>query len=300
MPILLSDEEIEALEGLPHLHRCLYIFGIRRHMDYQTGITGVKRKISYKSLSEEVYIEPHQGLKNTGEKSREAIRRAVKMLERAGLIIIQSNAKNLILKCNLAIRDKSVQNKPDTNPTPQLTTQADTKETQEKPIEINANQATDNIKPDTQADTPKNEKADTHPLSDTLHNITLPNAQDFFSLLARQGYYLNQLQDNKSTRAMVHQWVQARITLEEARIGINHANAQKPPKPDSPTYYLKPVLQVRQDFENAQKKANEVKDDRRQIQQSTQTTPQRYPKSATRQFWERQEAILRDIAEDEN
>lgn len=254
MPVLISDEELEKLKGLPFIQSCLYMFGIRPYMDYKTGITGIKRKISYQSLSEEIYIEPHQGIKNTGSKSREQIRRAVKALERVGVVTIQSNSKNLILKCNLAITDKSAQNKADTKPTPQLTTQADTSKT----AKTSEKSAKSQPKADTQADIPQNEKADTPPISDTLHNITLPSAFEFLNLLAQQGYGLNQLHNNKTTLAMVHAWVKAKVTLEEAQIGINHVNAQRGSKPDTPSYYTKPILQVRKDFEKANQQVEEI------------------------------------------
>lgn len=298
MPILLSDEEIEAMEGLPHLHRSLYIFGIRKYMDYQTGVTGIKRKISYKSLSEEVYVVPHQGYVNSGAISREALRRAVKALEKTGLITIKSNDKNLILKCNLARQDKSVQNKPDTNPTPQADIKPDTLSEQETSKNNYTGVAGRNLAqiPDTQADIPQNEKPDTHPISDTLHNITLPRPMDFFQLLAKCGFPLHQIQNNKSTLAMVNEWIKAKVTLDEAQIGINHVNSSKG-IPNSPTYYLKPVLQVRNDFEKAQQQASEVKHAKQQPAQSSQS---RYPKSATKRFWENAEDILRGLDKDDD
>ncbi len=63
MGIHLNDEELLALTGLPDIHIRLYIFGIRRYMDYTNGVVGVKRRISYQSLSEVLYIEPIRGVK---------------------------------------------------------------------------------------------------------------------------------------------------------------------------------------------------------------------------------------------
>jgi hypothetical protein len=302
MPILLSDEELEALEGLPHLHRCLYIFGIRRYMDYETGITGIKRKISYKSLSEEVYVIPHQGFTDAKTKSVAQLKRAVKALEKAGLITmhskVSSTEKQLILKCILASWDKSVQNKPVPYPYHSPIPQAALVENNEIPENTDTLEQSQ-PKSRTESRTTQNKKPVPHPVSDKLHNITLPSAQDFFQLLAKCGFALQQLQGNKSTLAMVHQWVQAKVTLEEAQIGINHVNSSKG-TPNSPAYYLKPVLQVRSDFEKAQLQADEVKHDRRQTKRPAPTPHQRYPKSATKQFWERQEEILRGFNNDED
>ncbi|MDF2867711.1 MAG: hypothetical protein K0S11_1181 [Gammaproteobacteria bacterium] len=74
------------MEGLPCMHRCLYIFGIRRYMDYETGITGIKHGISWQSLREELYVEHHQGRVEHGSPSREPVRRAAEFLEKKGLI----------------------------------------------------------------------------------------------------------------------------------------------------------------------------------------------------------------------
>jgi len=52
--ILLNENEFEAFEGLPHLAIVLYIKAMRPFMDYQTGITGWKRGISYQSMKEEL------------------------------------------------------------------------------------------------------------------------------------------------------------------------------------------------------------------------------------------------------
>src|SRR5690606_40713595 len=81
----INDDEREALRGLPMLAREVYVFGIRPFMDYASGIVGVKRRISYQSISEELYVEPHQGIKG-GSPTVNELRRAIQWLERAGLV----------------------------------------------------------------------------------------------------------------------------------------------------------------------------------------------------------------------
>jgi len=61
-------------------------------------------------LREELYVEPHQGYAS-GSPSKDQMRRAVKTLERAGLISIHSEGKKLIVKCELATWDYCDQNK---------------------------------------------------------------------------------------------------------------------------------------------------------------------------------------------
>lgn len=118
MDFIISDSELEALCGLPHLQQLTYLRGIRPYMDVKTGIVGIKRGISHQSIAEQLYIEPHQGIK-TESFSRAQVRRAVDSLERAGLILSQSKGQRLILKCLLASRAFCNQNKAVTNPSQQ-------------------------------------------------------------------------------------------------------------------------------------------------------------------------------------
>ncbi len=108
--VIINGLELSELSGLPYIQRVAYIFGIRPHMDSRTCIVGIKRRISYQSLSEVLYVEPHPGIQS-GSPSKAQLRRALKGLERAGLITIQSNDKQLILKCLLAGKSSYSQNK---------------------------------------------------------------------------------------------------------------------------------------------------------------------------------------------
>ena len=118
MDFLINGDELSALCGLPHIQQLVYFRGIRPYMDVKTGEVGIKRKISYQSIAEQLYIEPHQGIKSESF-SRAQIRRAVAGLERAGLISVQSEEFQLILKCNLVTLGYFVQNKAVTNPSQQ-------------------------------------------------------------------------------------------------------------------------------------------------------------------------------------
>ncbi|WP_115704621.1 hypothetical protein [Legionella sainthelensi] len=157
MYFTVNDKELDALCGLSYLQQITYLRGIRPYMDRKTFIVGIKRRISYQSLSEVLYVEPHQGIKDSGSPSRQQIRRAVKGLERAGLIAIQSFDKHLILKCLLADISYCVQNKPNTNPT------------QEPDTKNNPNYSGNSIDSSnnlSQGDTENNTKADTPHESD--------------------------------------------------------------------------------------------------------------------------------------
>jgi hypothetical protein len=116
--LFINTNELSALMELPLIQRVAYLMGIRPYMDKQTCMVGIKRKISYQSLREILYVAPIAGVK-TENPSQQQIRRVIKSLERAGLIAIQSTEKQLILKCILAAEDRSVQSKADMRPTPQ-------------------------------------------------------------------------------------------------------------------------------------------------------------------------------------
>ncbi|MBN9231783.1 MAG: hypothetical protein J0I93_13170 [Legionella sp.] len=115
MDFLINTDELEAICGLLHIQQLTYLRGIRPYMDVKTGVVGVKRRISYQSIAEQLYVEPHQGIKSQSW-SRDQVRRAVAGLARAGIITVQSEGMHLILKCQLATLGYFVQNKAAINP----------------------------------------------------------------------------------------------------------------------------------------------------------------------------------------
>lgn len=115
MDFFINKNELAALCGLPHIQQLAYLRGIRPYMDVKTGVVGVKRRISHQSIAEQLYIEPHQGIKSQSW-SRDQIRRAVAGLARVGVVAVQSEGLHLILKCQLATLGYSVQNKAAINP----------------------------------------------------------------------------------------------------------------------------------------------------------------------------------------
>lgn len=155
--LFVNTDELSALMGLPYIQQSAYLLGIRPYMDRNTFLVGVKRKISYQSLSDVLYVEPHQGFEHSGSPSRQQLRRIIYALERAGLVEIQSIGKQLILKCLLANSDLSVQNKPDTNPTHQPNTNPNSKNNL-KSCGYDKNNQKPNTAQNTKPDTPHNSK----------------------------------------------------------------------------------------------------------------------------------------------
>lgn len=82
-----NELEEDALADLPHEAQILYLRVIRKHMDYATGITGEKRRISYAQMQEALSYKPspHSGEKPV-EFSRDQIKRLVQKLVKVGLI----------------------------------------------------------------------------------------------------------------------------------------------------------------------------------------------------------------------
>jgi hypothetical protein len=99
--LFVTTYELDALSEIPLIQRVVYLMGIRPYMDRKTFMVGIKRKISYQSLRETLYVAPIKGVK-TGCPSHQQMKRAIKSLARQGIIEIRSTTKNLIVKCLLA------------------------------------------------------------------------------------------------------------------------------------------------------------------------------------------------------
>ncbi|WP_133139686.1 hypothetical protein [Legionella genomosp. 1] len=111
MDFFINKDELARLYGLPQVQQLAYLVGIRPYMDINTRMAGIKRGISHQSIAEALYVEPHPGIRS-GSPSKDQVRRAIKGLEKAGLIENQSTEHALILKCLLASERFSAQNKP--------------------------------------------------------------------------------------------------------------------------------------------------------------------------------------------
>jgi len=105
-----NELEEEALQGLPLRAQIIYLRGLRRFMDYATGVVGIKRGISYGSLAET--SETRRTAGSTIQEdlpSRKAVRIAVEQLEKAGLIVRHSLGRKLIFLMPMADTDKTVE-----------------------------------------------------------------------------------------------------------------------------------------------------------------------------------------------
>lgn len=79
-------DEFEAMRELTRTETKVYLH-LRHHMDYATGVVGVKRKISYQSIREYIEEIPPRGSKEPAYKpSKQQINRVLRKLEVAGVI----------------------------------------------------------------------------------------------------------------------------------------------------------------------------------------------------------------------
>lgn len=90
-----NEAEDAALDSVPNARaQLLYLRGIRRFMDYATGLAGVRRKFSYQYFTE--LMEENRPRGSTHPNYRptlDEIRYWLKLLEEAGLIVVQPKAR---------------------------------------------------------------------------------------------------------------------------------------------------------------------------------------------------------------
>lgn len=104
-----SEDEQRKLDGLPWMQRCLYMI-LRWHMDIKSCRVGLVRGISYKSLSEELYVDPAPGRRESGAPTEKAVRHALEQLAKVGLIKSVGGDTHLVFELTVArglAREKS-------------------------------------------------------------------------------------------------------------------------------------------------------------------------------------------------
>lgn len=114
--VILTEEELDALAGLPHPCIVLYI-ALRRRMDGATGIVGAPHLVSWQALKEAVYVEPRPGV-GCYSPTRWTLLRLAQWLVKAGLAEMRSNAAQhqLIVHLKKAPVRSLVQKEPARNP----------------------------------------------------------------------------------------------------------------------------------------------------------------------------------------
>ncbi len=104
--MVITDDELAALQGLPLGAQVLYLRELRPRMDYVTGTVGRTHRVSWAGMRATLEVESHPGI--AGElPSRDQVRRLAGHLERVGLIELISDmqGKRLIMRLPMAVYD---------------------------------------------------------------------------------------------------------------------------------------------------------------------------------------------------
>ena len=104
--MVITDDELGALQGLPLGAQVLYLRELRPRMDYATGTVGRAHRVSWNGMRATLEVESRPGI--AGEMpSRDQVRRLAGQLERAGLIELISDmeGKQLIMRLPMAAYD---------------------------------------------------------------------------------------------------------------------------------------------------------------------------------------------------
>ena len=191
--VFISEDELEALEGLPHIVYRLYI-SLKYHMDFQTGIVGHPRRISWMTLRTMLHVEEFQGFEDTGTPTRGKVTRAMEWLKKRGLVQdlgTKQRGEAIVFRLALAPLGQSVKNKPGQNPDRTRTGYPEQNRTQNNQVK-SSTYAKNNKKPVLNPDSEKPKKPDDTinqystgdinipPLKTTLsnpHTKTAPSAQ---------------------------------------------------------------------------------------------------------------------------
>lgn len=250
------------MKGLPHIARCLY-FAIRETMDFGSGYCGVRQgcRISWQGLCESLYVEPHQGYTDTGTPNKSKVRRAGQLLEKSGLIVNKSQVKKLIFFLPLATQDKSVQNKPDTNPTHIPDIEADTGFDLASTEDSNVYHFFPK-EGDIEPDIPETPKPDTHPVSGSNKHTYSEDVSEISVGWAIQFMIRNGLSIRSATDPYARKEIQNLIsigaTIEDFKSAIKKAYMVK----ESGSFgigYLKPIVNEiiqKRNFPAAENKTN--------------------------------------------
>lgn len=92
-----NEDEDAALEYLPHVDQVLYLRGLRKFMDFATGIVGIRRKVSYQMFRELLEVHRRRGsTKPEYYPKRDEVRASLTRLEAAGLIIRVPSASKAV------------------------------------------------------------------------------------------------------------------------------------------------------------------------------------------------------------
>lgn len=93
--IHISEQENGLLAGLQSISRMAYVFGLKPFALPDGSVLGV----TIQSLREELYVDPHQGLRQTGSPSPEVVRSALQELVQRGLVeVLDTHPQRVLVR----------------------------------------------------------------------------------------------------------------------------------------------------------------------------------------------------------
>lgn len=104
--IKLNSTEMTRMRRLPVICRALYIFSLRARMDYRNGYVGIKYRITYDRIRDDLDAAPLPG-EQSERPSKGQVARALQRLERAGLIQRKPKGRRLIVHLPYADFDEN-------------------------------------------------------------------------------------------------------------------------------------------------------------------------------------------------
>lgn len=231
----INEDEREALRGLPMLAREIYVFGLRPFMDYASGVVGVKRGVTWKSIAEELYVEPHQGIKG-GEPTEKELRRALTWLQKVGLLGPNQADRRLVFELLLASRDQSVRKKVGSKWADEVGSYVGGREPsniegyrQEEGSEVGGGEIR-------KVGTPP--ESDNHTVPLTRGAETTPtSAGQWCQFFIRERRYQLHVVQTPKTMPLFASWAERGVTTDQMRIAMESAEAKLGGIPDSPLYY---------------------------------------------------------------
>lgn len=109
--VIFSAQEEAALHELPLMAQVMYLRGLRPYLDAESGLVGIRRRVSERGLAEVVTVPARAGRQSEHvvEPTRKQVRAALDALEGAGLLRrVQGVDRCFVFCLPLAMQGKSV------------------------------------------------------------------------------------------------------------------------------------------------------------------------------------------------
>jgi hypothetical protein len=252
--ITLTAKELKKLHGEPAELKAIYLL-INWHRDFETNIAGEKTRISFSTFKEGLGHVNKPGRKKW-QPTTTHITRWLNQLESLGLI---KQLGNYVFYCPLAHTDKSkkkISHQSVTEVSPKNKIGVTKQEVDEHTVFIELKeQLKDEVSPKNKTGVTEVSRRLCLPLLNTnttttcLSNQLTSNtrAREFLDMLSDFGFAMSYLTDIK-TQKMIDEWIEAQITIEDARKRIKERITRDGMMKQYPTYYRYVVMQQTKDL----------------------------------------------------